>query len=144
MHSDIHVGSTFVLDPSLLEQVFGVPSRPYAKSWSLLTADSEGKLAAQISAKGWHLLFIATQIKAIALGGAGSAQLDAAIRRMLKKASREDFNCLEVTQLKPKHFWGVPYLSIVAHSRHLQSSNTLGASAERKISRGQARWAGSK
>jgi hypothetical protein len=136
MHSDIHVGSTFVLDPSLLEQVFGVPSRPYAKSWSLLTADSEGK--------GWHLLFIATQIKAIALGGAGSAQLDAAIRRMLKKASREDFNCLEVTQLKPKHFWGVPYLSIVAHSRHLQSSNTLGTSAERKISRGQARRAGSK
>jgi len=143
MHSDIHVGSTLVVDSSMLAQVFLVPSEPYANSWSMITTDAEASLADKISAKGWHLFFIASQIKAIALGGISSPRLHGALRRILKKVRRENFNCVEVTQIKPKHFWGIPYLSIVAHSRHLQVGSTLDSTVERRISRGQARWAGS-
>ena len=117
-------------------------SEPFAKSWSLLAPGSEAKLAEEAAAKGWHLFFIATQLKGVALGGAGSARVHGALRRILRRAKREDFNCVEVTQMKAKHFWGIPYMSIVAHSRHLQMGSTLEGEPERKISRKHARWAG--
>ena len=140
MYSDIHVGSTLVCQSLELAEVFLVPSEPFGGSWSMISADAEASLADKINAKGWHLFFIASQIKAVALGGISSPRLQGALRRILKKAKRKNFNCVEVTQIKPKHFWGIPYLSIVAHSRHMQVGSSLDSTAERKLNQAQARW----
>jgi hypothetical protein len=141
MHSDIHVGSTLVCRSLELAEVFHVPSDPFADSWSMISAEAEASFPDKISTKGWHLFFIASQIKAIALGGISSPQLHGALQRILRKAERDNFNCVEVTQIKPKHFFGVPYLSIVANSRHVQVGSTLHGAADRKRNRVQMRWA---
>ncbi len=126
MTTNINVGSTFLHDRRpLLAEFFGVESERYAKNWSLVTALDGFSLGVRIRAEGWHLFFSATQIKAIAFGGMGSAYVQGAMTRMLKKVARENFNCMEVTQIKAKHFCGVPYLSIVAHSRHVQRDGNL-------------------
>jgi len=102
-----------------------VKCQPYAKRWCLVTTLDNIPLKEKIQTEGWHLFFIATQIKAIAFGGIGSPYVQGAMMRMLKKVARENFNCMEVTQIKAKHFCGIPYLSIVAHSRHVQRDGTL-------------------
>ena len=140
MHSDIHVGSTLVCRSLELAEVFLVPSEPFGDSWSMISPDAEASFPDKVSTKGWHLFFIASQIKAIALGGISSSRLHGALQRILRKAKRQDFNCVKVTQIKPKHFWGIPYLSIVAHSRHMQVGSTLDSTAERKLNQAQARW----
>ena len=140
MTADIHVGSTFIDDRSVVVQVLGVKSQPYAKRWCLVTTLDNIPLKEKIQTEGWHLFFIATQIKAIAFGGIGSPYVQGAMMRMLKKVARENFNCMEVTQIKPKHFWGVPYLSIVAHPRHVQRGRTLESAVQRQINQVQARW----
>jgi hypothetical protein len=53
------------------------------------------------------------------------------MERVLTKAERSKFNCLEITKISAKQFLGFPYVHISAHSRHIQKSLFLQEIAER-------------
>jgi hypothetical protein len=59
-------------------------------------------------------------VKSIFIGGPGEAKVRRALSRILDKVGARRFNGLEVTGIVTKHFLGVPYTTVSAHSRHVQ------------------------
>ena len=76
------------------------------------------------------------------LGVAGTAKIQTALRRILTKVKRQHFNGLEVTGIVASHFLGLPYVTVSAHSRHMQHGCHLDSSEARQASQDGAEWAG--
>jgi hypothetical protein len=59
-------------------------------------------------------------IKKHAFGFDGEKQVRRAVLRLTKEAASQDCNCVEILRLTAKSFLGVPYVTVVAHVRHIQ------------------------
>ena len=51
--------------------------------------------------------------------------------RALAKTKLKKFNCFEITEVTIRRFLGIPYVSVVGHSRHVQEDSELESSARR-------------
>ena len=69
---------------------------------------------------GWTFFFMAGEVKAMAFGFDGQKTLGAALRRLTKSAAAQHCNTIEITSVARKSFLKVPYVSVSAHTRHLQ------------------------
>jgi len=63
---------------------------------------------------------MAGELRAVVPAWGGQSTLRAGVKRLLAQTRLQHFNCLEVTHILKKHFLGIPYVSIAAHSRHIQ------------------------
>jgi hypothetical protein len=82
-------------------------------------------VANKIEDAKWNFFFLAGAIRTTVFGREGLATLRRAIRRILVKQRARSFNSLEITKVVSKRFLGVPFLSISAHSRHIQEGMYL-------------------
>jgi hypothetical protein len=95
----------------------------------------------KIHAAGWNFFFMAAEVKVMFLGSPGAERLRTALRRILEKVKKQQFNGLEVTEIVARRFLGVPYVTLAAHSRHLQQSCYLDSELARQTSQRNAEWA---
>ncbi len=95
----------------------------------------------RIHEAGWNFFFMATEVKTVFLGSLGAAKLQSALKRILAKAKPEHFNGLEVTKIVARRFLGMPFVTVSAHSRHMQHSCNLESAGARKTSQDNAEWA---
>jgi hypothetical protein len=79
----------------------------------------------KLAAAGWTLFFRAGSIKASALGFDRQKMIETAIRRLLSAVSLQKCNCMEVDNVRMQSFFGIPYVTIMAHSRHVQQAVCL-------------------
>ncbi|MFY9560523.1 MAG: hypothetical protein WAQ52_09845 [Terriglobales bacterium] len=84
---------------------------------------------------------MAAEVKAMFFGALGAQGIQNALQRILAKVKRQHFNGLEVTEIVAKHFLGVPYAIVAAHSRHIQQSCYLDSDEARRTSQHNAEWA---
>jgi hypothetical protein len=75
------------------------------------------------------------------LGALGAKKIQNALKRILVKVRRQNFNSLEVTGIAAKRFLGVPYTTVSAHSRHIQQSCYLDGAEARRMFKRDAEWA---
>ena len=136
MPQEVQVGTILmsqwpeIFDPD--PKTFELKSEPYSGPWSVVEGLDGFALDRKIRAAGWHFFFIASQVKAMFLGGPRAEKIKNALNRVLSKVSEQHYNSLEVTGIVSKHFLGVPYVAISAHPRHLQHTCYLdGAEARR-------------
>jgi hypothetical protein len=61
----------------------------------------------------------------MALGVDGPGTLRRAVKRILAKQEGQRFNSLEVAEIISKRFLGIPFMSVTAHSRHIQEAICL-------------------
>jgi hypothetical protein len=122
-------------------QPLGLESEPCSGSWSVLKVLDSYALDRKIHAAGWNFFFIAAEIKVIFFGVVGAARIESALQRLLRKVRPQNFNSLEITGIAAKHFLGVPYVSVSAHSRHMQQSCQLDSREARQASQHNAEWA---
>jgi hypothetical protein len=78
-----------------------------------------------ISKAGWNFFFLAGGIEMIAYGSDQERATKKALKRIIASLKEKDFNCLEITHVVAKRFLGLPYVSVSAHSRHIQKSRVL-------------------
>jgi hypothetical protein len=78
--------------------------------------------------------------KVMFFGALGAKKIQNALKRILVKVRHQNFNSLEVTGIVTKHFLGVPYATVSAHSRHIQQSCYLHAAEARRMSKRDAEW----
>jgi hypothetical protein len=135
MAQEVRVGTMLI---SEWPQPFGLESKPYSGPWSMVQAFDSSALDRKIRAAGWNLFFIASEVKALSFG---ASRIQRALNRILAKVRSEGFNGLEVTGIVAKHFLGVPYTVVSAHSRHLQETCYLDAAEVRCLSQRGAAWA---
>jgi len=145
MAHQIQAGTMMVQQSATLQSL-EVDSEPYCRNWRSLGVTESLGLDRKVRAAGGNLFFMASEIRAVVPAWGGQNTLRRGVKRLLAQTRMQHFNCLEVSHILKKHFFGIPYVSIAAHSRHIQSigKSKSGARRERGILRGSSGIVGRK
>ena len=141
MPPTVEVGAILMKDWPGMKKLLGLESEPYSGQWTLLKALDVCALDRKIHAAGWNFFFMATEVKVVFLGSLGAANIQNALQRILAKVKQQHFNGLEVTAIVTRHFLGVPYVTVSAHSRHMQQNYCLDTATARQSLQRDAEWA---
>jgi hypothetical protein len=141
MLSTVQVGTILMKEWPGMPQLIGVETEPRLGEWSMVSVPDAFTLDRKIHAAGWNFFFMAAEVKAMFFGSLNAANLQSALRRILAKVKQQHFNGFEVTAIVARHFLGVPYVTMTAHSRHLQHSSNLDSAEIRQRSQDAAEWA---
>jgi hypothetical protein len=141
MTPTVQVGAILMKDWPGMKKMLGLECEPYSGQWTLLKTLDVRALDLKIHAAGWNFFFMATEVKAMSFGSLGAAKVHHALKRILAKVKQQHFNGLEVTAIVARHFLGVPYLTVSAHSRHMQHSCNLDSAEARRTSQENSEWA---
>jgi hypothetical protein len=124
-----------------MAEVLGLESEPYSGNWSVIKALDGFALDDKIHAAGWNFFFIAEEVKVLFFGVIRARKVQDAVKRIFGKVRPQNFNCLEVTGIVAKRFCGIPYVTVSAHSRHIQESSQLDDIERRRTGQRDAGWA---
>ena len=138
MTTNVQVGTMLINDMPLISQLFQVESEPYSGDWSRVTALDGASLDKKIRAAGWNCFFLAAKMNATNFGAMNAENVLSALQRIIRRVRHKNFNCIEVTGIVAKRLLGVPYITISAHSRHIQKSNLLESAETRQTSKNDA------
>jgi hypothetical protein len=134
MPATVQVGSILMKKWPVTMQSLGLESEPCSGSWSLVKVLDGFVLDRRIHDAGWNFFFMAGEVNGMFFGTLGAKKIQSALRRILEKVRKQNFNSLEVTAIVAKRFLGVRYTVVTAHSRHLQRSCYLDDTAVRRAS----------
>lgn len=141
MAQTIQVGTILMKEWPGMAQLLNLESEPCSGEWSLLKVLDGFALDRRIHAAGWNFFFMAADIKVMFLGSIGAGKIQKALNRILEKVKQQQFNGLEITEIVAKRFLGVSYVTVSAHSRHMQQSCYLESALERQTSQRNSEWA---
>lgn len=136
----VQVGTVLIEEGPGMTQL-GIESESYSGHWSVVKALNGLTLDRKIHAAGGNYFFMAAEIKVMFFGVLGANKILYALQRILAKVKGHHFNSLEVTGIAARHFLGVPYVTVSAHSRHIQHSCYLDRAETRRTSQHNAEWA---
>jgi len=140
MPPTVQVGTILMKEWPGIRQLLGLESEPCWKEWSLLKVLDGFALDRKIHTAGWNFFFMAAEVKVMFFGSLGAAKMQNALKRILEKVKQQQFNGLEVTEIVARRFLGVPYVTVSAHSRHMQQSCYLDSAEARQTSQHDAEW----
>src|SRR5229473_7690108 len=120
MPDTIKSGTILIKDGTLLPADLLVEREMYAPSWKAVKSFDGFGLDQKINEANWSFFYLAGEITATVLGRDRSGTLRRAVKRVLAKQEGQKFNSLEITKVVSKRFFGIPYMSVTAHSRHIQ------------------------
>ena len=141
MPSTVHVGTILMKEWPGMPPLAGFETEPGLGEWSRVKVPDAFALDRKIHAAGWNFFFMAAEVKAMFFGSLRAAKLQSALKRILTKVKQQHFNGLEVTTIVARHFLGIPYVTVSAHSRHMQHSCNLDSAEIRQTSQDDAEWA---
>jgi len=141
MPSTVQVGAILTNESSLMMQSFGLETAPCSGNWGLVKVLDGFALDRRIHGAGWNFFFMAAEVKVMFFGALGAKKIQNALQKILAKVNQQHFNGLEVTGIVAKHFLGVPYAVVTAHSRHVQQGCYLNSVEVRQSSQHNAEWA---
>jgi hypothetical protein len=141
MSQHVKVGTILMRAWPGMSQLIGLETEPCFGEWAAVKGLDPFALDRKIHAAGWNLFFMAAEVKAMFFGSLKAAKVQSALQRILAKVKPQHFNGLEVTAIVAHHFLGVPYVTVSAHSRHMQHSCNLDSAEVRQTSQDNAEWA---
>jgi len=141
MSATVQVGTILMKEWPGMAQLLQLESEPCSGNWSLVKTLDGVTLDRKIHAAGWNFFFMAAEVKVMFLGVPGAAKIQNALQRILAKVTPQHFNGLEVTGIVARHFLGVPYVTVSAHSRHMQQGCYLDSSEVRQACQESTAWA---
>jgi len=119
MTQALAAGSILIEEGTLLPDSVLLDSESYSSGWAAVM-NRNSTLDNEIKEGGWTFFFMAGEIKSTVFGFNRQKNLGAALRRLIASVKLTKCNSFEITQVVSKSFLSVPYVSITAHSRHLQ------------------------
>lgn len=125
MAATIQVGTIFIENRPLILRALDLESESYAGSWGVLRSHTSTTLDQKIRRTGWTCFFLAAEVKTTVFGVLAAPSIRRALKQIFAKVRRSDFNCLEVTKITEDRFWGVPYVTVCVHSRHIQQGSLI-------------------
>jgi hypothetical protein len=139
--STIQVGTILMKEWPGMPRLLGFETEPGLGEWTMVKTPDASTLDRKIHAAGWNFFFMAAEVKTMFFGSLRASKVQSALKRILTQVKRQHFNGLEVTAIVARHFLGVPYVTVSAHSRHLQQSSNLDNAEIRQTSQDAADWA---
>lgn len=125
MAAAVQVGTIFVEDRPLILRALDLKSESYAGTWGVLQSLTSSTLDEKIRGAGWNCFFMAAEVKATVFGALAAKSIRRALKQIFEKVRKPDFNCLEITKIIEDRFLGIPYITVCAHSRHIQQGSVM-------------------
>ncbi len=113
-------GTVFIREDTPLPDDLAIESEAFLPGWRVVRNLDRSTLTRNIERTKWYFFYLAGAMKATVLGRKRSGTLRRAVKRILARREEQQSNSLEVTEVVSKHFFGIPFLSVTAHSRHIQ------------------------
>ena len=102
-----------------------IESEAFLPGWRVVKNLDRATLVQTIEVANWTFFYLAREIRAIVLGRDRLGTLRRAVKCVLAKQKGQQFNSLEITKVASKRFLGIPFMSVAAHSRHIQQGIRL-------------------
>jgi hypothetical protein len=102
-----------------------VKSETFVPGWRVVTNFNRSTLTTSIENATWYFFYLAGEMNVTVFGGNRPETIRRAVRMILLKQTKQEFNSLEVTEVAPKRILGLPFLKVTAHSRHIQERISL-------------------
>jgi len=125
MASTVQVGTILIDNRPLILRALDLESESYSGTWGVLQSHTSVTLDHKIRGTGWNCFFMAAEVKATVLGALAAQSIRRALKQILLRLRKPDYNCLEVTKIIGGRFLGVPYTTVYAHSRHIQQGSLM-------------------
>ena len=122
----VKTGTLLIENGTLLPRSVALTSEPYFTGWNTvgnLRADFEKSIAGA----GWTFFFLAGAMSATVFGFDREKAAHTAVGRLIAGAKAQNCNCLEIGAVTQKSFLGLPFSSVSAHSRRIQSGPVFNA-----------------
>jgi hypothetical protein len=113
-------GTLLLRENALLPAGLAVDSEVFLSGWRIVKNLDPSALTRKIEGANWNFFYLAGEIRATVLGRDRPGALCRAVQRVLAKQEGWKFNSLEITKAVSKRFLGIPFMSVAAHSRHIQ------------------------
>jgi len=123
----ITTGTFLIANGTALPESMHLESQPYSKNWTSITNLDRTQIEGQLGKAGWTFFFMASQIKTSAFGFDEGKRLRTAVNRAIRDVQDLHCNCVEITGITKHSFLGLPYVSVSAQSRHIQSDSQFRA-----------------
>jgi hypothetical protein len=102
-----------------------IETEAFLPGWNAVKKLDGYGLGRKMQELNWSLFYLAGEIRATVVGRRSDASTRQAVKRILATLKGRKFNALEITKVATSRFFGVPYLRVFAHSRHIQASQYL-------------------
>ena len=112
-------GTILIRENALLPAGLAIEGEVFLPGWRVIKNPDRSTLARNIEGANWTFFYLAGEIRATVLGRDRPGNLRRAVKCVLAK-QRGEFNSLEITKVVLKRFLGIPFMSVTAHSRHIQ------------------------
>jgi hypothetical protein len=124
MADAITAGTILIEDGTVVPDSVVLKREPYSSGWASLIVGYR-ELERALNKAHWNVFYIASDIKKKAFGFDKQKNLRIAVERVITAVKVNHCNCLEITQVKAKSFFKLPYVTVTAHSRHIQEGNVF-------------------
>src|SRR5438132_4059482 len=119
--SDTNSAWTILIkEDTCLPANLSIESETFLPRWRVVKSVDRSALARNIEGVNWNFFYLAGEIRATVLGRNQPGTLRRASKGVLAKQEGQKFNSLEITKVVSKRFLGTPFMSVTAHSRHIQ------------------------
>ena len=125
MPDTIKAGTILIKDGTFLPDALRFESEPCATGWRLIKNLDGSGLGRKVHEAEWTFFWLAGEIKATIFGFDVQKTVRRAVKRILANLKPGKFNSLEITHVARKRFLGVRYVTVSAHSRHIQENAFL-------------------
>ena len=121
-YQTISPGSILVERNTFLPEPLGLESGVTESGWGRVANNpNRQQLETKLAAAGWVFFLMAGKIKTSAFGFERPRMIQAALKRLIAIVKLQNCNCLEIDAIRTRSFLGLPYISLSAHSRHIQN-----------------------
>lgn len=140
MPQSVQVGTILINEIPLIAQVIQLETELFSGSWRIVKPYDTFTLDRNIQAAGWNFFFMVEEVKIMFLGSLEAKKIEKALKGILRKVAKRDFNAIEVTGIVTRHFLRVPYTTVTAHSRHIQQGYSLNSSEGKHTFHPDVKW----
>jgi|SRR5258708_1308880 hypothetical protein len=113
-------GTILIREDTCLPANLSIESETFLPGWRVVKSVDRSTLARNIEGVNWNFFYLAGEIRAAVLGRNQPGTLRRAVKCVLAKQEGQKFNSLEITKVVSRRFLGIPFMSVTAHSRHIQ------------------------
>ena len=112
--------TVLIREDTPLSTTISIESEAFLPGWRVVKNLDRQALTREVEKANWNFFYLAGEMRATVFGREGLGALRRAVKCVLAKQQGQKFNSLEITKIVSKRFLGIPFMSVTAHSRHLQ------------------------
>ena len=110
----------FIREGTPLPTTLAIESEAFLPGWRVVENLDRQALTREVEGAHWNFFYLAGEMRATVFGREGRGALRRAVKCVLAKQEGQKFNSLELTTVVSRRFLGIPFMSVTAHSRHIQ------------------------